>query len=131
MTRTLALAGLVALAGCDAFGSDDDGICPAVYVTYTVEVVGPDGAPASGLAAQSVVVSTGDALPDTGETSYEPGTYVVATDGGRGEIGVGPTRVRFTAENDSLRASADYVFGAVECGLGLLSGPSQITATRR
>ena len=134
MTRLLALVGLVALAGCDAFGfgPDDDGVCTTEYRTYTVEVVGPGGEPVVGLDARSVVVATGAVLGAADRArSGEPGVYLVATDGDARAIGGGPTRVRFTAQNDSLRAVADYVFAFDACHVTREGGPDRIAAGRR
>lgn len=136
VTRTLALAGLVALAGCDAFGlgpDDDVGVCTTEYRAYVVEVVGPGGEPVPGLAARSVVVSTGVVLgaSDGERAPSTTGVYVVATDGDRRALGAGPTAVRFTAEGDELRADADYVFAFDACHVTRLSGPDQVEGVRR
>lgn len=133
MTRLLTLSVLVALAGCDVFGfeTDDPPICTTEYVTYAVEVVGPDGAPMPVLDARSVVVSTGAVLDRPDGPTPDGGTYYVVTDGNARELPRDPTRLRFTAENDSLRASADYVVGFDGCHVSLVSGPSRIVATGR
>ena len=132
MTRWITPVLLVVLAGCDpfGFGPDDAQVCTLEYRAYTVEVVGPDGAPAVGLDARTVVVSTGTVLGNPDGPSGIEGTYYVATDGNAGELAEGETRLRFTAEGDGLRASADYVFRFDGCHVFRESGPTQITAER-
>ena len=134
MRRLAAVSLLVAFAGCDTLGfgsGNGDGICTAEYRAYTVDVVGPGGAPATGLDARSVVLSTGAALSAPDGPASDEGTYYVATDGNAHELDEGQTRIRFTAQSDSLRASADYVFAFDGCHVSRVSGPSQITAARR
>ena len=97
-------------------------------------MVGRDGAPVPDLSARSVVVSTGAVLenPDASDPYLNAdGVYYVASDGDRGAISRRGTAVRFTAQNDSLLASADYVFGFDGCHVSRVSGPPQITAVRR
>jgi hypothetical protein len=131
MLRLLPLALLAVLAGCDA--GRDDGICPAVYVTHSIRVVDEAGVALPDLAARSVVVETGEVLPDdpgAGDRRAS-GTYVVASDHHGRFLDRHGTAVRFEAENADYVATAVYVFAPGECNLERRSGPDEVVARRR
>lgn len=125
------LAVLLLTGACDAVR--DDGICPAVYVIHSVRVVDAEGAPLTNLAAQSVVVETGETLPPDPDAGgrREDGAYVVASDFHGRFISRHGTAVRFEAENTDYVATALYVFSPGECNLRRLSGPDEVVAQRR
>ena len=129
MPRLAAFLSLVALVGC----ADIGGVCTEEYRAYIVEVVGRDGGAIPDLNARTVVVETGRVLgrPGGDEDAGRPGTYYVATDSNGDEMREGQTALSFVAENDTLRASADYVFAFDGCHVSLVSGPAQIVAGRR
>ena len=135
--RALLLIPLLMLSGCSLFWSkgEEEGVgCTREFVRHRLLVLLPDGSPAEGAQVVATNERTGATYgpcyenEDSGvgcELSFEPGTYVVYTDGQPvsplgDQVTVRGTRGDFSFE-------ADFRFVAGVCHVEKLAGPDTVT----
>jgi hypothetical protein len=135
--RALVLLPLLAITGCSLFWSDgeEEGVvCTREFVRHRLVVQLPDGSPAEGARVTATNERTGATYGPCDESEaggvgcelrFEPGTYVVYTDGQRVSPLGDEVTVRGTRGDRSFEAT--FRFAAGQCHVEKRAGPDAVT----
>lgn len=114
-------------AGTTRFQRREGTVCAAVFRMYTVSLQDQAGAPVTDATVTSILVRTGDTLPNRTLALFAPGNYFLIDDSYKDQLLFARDSVSASISRGLTALEAGYAFRRGACGVEKVAGPDTLT----